>query len=88
LCRALGIDRSANGEDLCGGEPRRRLWIEAPPGAAPVRIARGPRIGVDYARHWARRHWRFFDRDSAYVSTLSAAARRRAAQPATPQIQV
>lgn len=76
LCRAMGIDRRLNGADLCGNE----LWIERPrsaPGA--VRIASGARIGVDYAGKWARRPWRFFDRDSPYVSTSPASG--RPAQP-------
>jgi DNA-3-methyladenine glycosylase len=73
LCRALHIDRRLNGIDLRGG----RLWLErAPRGAPPVRIARASRIGVDYAGAWAARPWRFFDRDSPYVSTLAAGARR------------
>ena len=85
LCRALGIDRSFNGEDLRG----RTLWIQAPRQSRPVRMGSGPRIGVDYAGDWAHRNWRFFDRDSPYVSTLSAAARRRAiAARDPPQIQV
>jgi DNA-3-methyladenine glycosylase len=85
LCRALGIDRSYNGQDLRGTQ----LWIQAPRSALPPRIGAGPRIGVDYAGEWARRPWRFFDRDSPYVSTVSAAARRRAlAGGAGPQIQV
>jgi DNA-3-methyladenine glycosylase len=73
LCRALHIDRRLNGIDLRGA----RLWLErAPRGAPPVRIARASRIGVDYAGAWAARPWRFFDRDSPYVSTLAAGARR------------
>jgi DNA-3-methyladenine glycosylase len=75
LCRALGVDRTLNSADLRGNA----LWIERP--ARPARRARigsGPRIGVDYAGDWARRPWRFFDRDSPFVSTLSPAARRRA----------
>ncbi|HUN75864.1 MAG TPA: DNA-3-methyladenine glycosylase [Steroidobacteraceae bacterium] len=76
LCRSMGIDRSLNGADLRGDV----LWLARPPrrAARAVRIAAAPRIGVDYAGEWARRPWRFFDRDSAYVSTLSPAARRRA----------
>lgn len=73
LCRALHIDRRLNGIDLRGA----RLWLErAPRGAPPARIARASRIGVDYAGAWAARPWRFFDRDSPYVSTLAAGARR------------
>jgi DNA-3-methyladenine glycosylase len=74
LCRSMNIDRGLNAEDLCGD----RLWLEQPAVRRPVRIARSPRIGVDYAGDWAHRPWRFYDRDSAYVSTVSAAARRRA----------
>lgn len=79
LCRALDIDRSLNGTDLRGKE----LWIGRPSRRPRVRLGVGPRIGVDYAGEWAARPWRFFDRDSPYVSTVSAAARRRAraAQP-------
>ena len=75
LSRAMGIDRSLNGADLCA----ERLWIERPCGERrAVRIGRSTRIGVEYSGEWAQRPWRFFDRDSAYVSTLSAAVRRRA----------
>jgi len=73
LCKAMHIDRRLNGADLCGGV----LWIEAPPESRRQRISRAPRIGVDYAGAWAHKHWRFFDRDSPYVSTLSAAQRRK-----------
>lgn len=64
LCRAMDIDRSLNGVDLCSGP----LWIERPSRPRPVRIGHSPRIGVDYAGPWARRPWRFFDRDSPHVS--------------------
>ena len=64
LCRALGIDRGANGLDLTGAT----LWIERPHAPQPVRIGRSARIGIDYAGEWAARPWRFFDRDSPEVS--------------------
>jgi DNA-3-methyladenine glycosylase len=76
LCRALAVDRTLNGADLCAGP----LWIERPAKKRTVRIGRSARIGVAYAQEWALRPWRFFDRDSPYVSTVSAAARRRAIQ--------
>lgn len=76
LCRALNIDRTLNGADLCGPE----LWIEPPLTAGTakqrLRITRATRIGVDYAGDWAARLWRFYDRDSPFVSTASPAARK------------
>ncbi|MDE2450816.1 MAG: DNA-3-methyladenine glycosylase [Gammaproteobacteria bacterium] len=73
LCRAMGIDKRLNGTDLCGEV----LWLERPAAMSrrPPRIARSTRIGVDYAGKWARRPWRFYDRDSRYVSTVSARLR-------------
>ena len=73
LCRAMHIDKALNGADLCGDV----LWLEKPLayGRQPARIARSARIGVDYAGKWARRPWRFYDRDSRYVSTVSARLR-------------
>jgi DNA-3-methyladenine glycosylase len=80
LCRALHIDRRLNGADLLGDQ----LWIEQPRRRTPVRIARATRIGVDYAGDWAQRPWRFFDRDSPFVSTAppSRRPRKRAAAKA------
>ena len=72
LCRALGIDRRANGLDLTGAT----LWIERPRAPQPVRIGRSARIGIDYAGEWAARPWRFFDRDAPEVS-----GRRARSQP-------
>jgi len=81
LCRAMNIDRALNRADLTG----ERLWIEDPPKRRAVRIARSARIGVDYAGDWAHRLWRFFDRDSPYVSTAPASMRRR--DPATTELR-
>jgi DNA-3-methyladenine glycosylase len=78
LCKAMHIDRTLNGTDLCTGNPGNKVWIEAPPIAQRCKIARAPRIGVDYAGDWAHKPWRFFDSSSPYVSTLSAAKRRKA----------
>jgi DNA-3-methyladenine glycosylase len=73
LCRALRIDRRLNGADLLGDV----LWLEEPRQRSALRIARTTRIGVDYAGDWAQRPWRFFDRDSPYVSTAPARLRPR-----------
>ena len=77
LCRAMNINRTLNATDLLGEV----LWIERPSGRRPeIRIAESARIGVDYAGDWAQRPWRFFDSDSPFVSTVTPAARARAAK--------
>ncbi len=63
LARALGLTRADNGTDLTGN----RLFLLPSP-ADPPRIVRGPRIGVDYAKHWKDELLRFADADSAAVS--------------------
>ena len=74
LCRAMNIERSLNGADLLGSQ----LWIERPPDLKRrVRVTRATRNGIDYSGEWQHRLWRFFDRDSPFVSTASAAARTR-----------
>jgi DNA-3-methyladenine glycosylase len=74
LCKALHLDRTFNGVDLCGA----RLWIESPTVQRPCKVARSARIGVDYAGDWAHKPWRFYDATSPHVSTVSAAQRRKA----------
>lgn len=75
LCRAMHIDRSLNGMDLCGDT----FWIERPRDwkRHALQISTATRIGVDYAGAWALKPWRFFDAASPYVSTVSAAKRKR-----------
>ena len=64
LCRTLDIDRRLNGRDLLGDD----IFI-APPAAAEIfSIVRRPRIGVDYAKHWAKRRLRFYIRGNPFVS--------------------
>lgn len=62
LCIALKIDRQCNGHDLLS----RDFYIAA--GDPPARIVKRPRIGVDYAGHWARRHLRFYIAGNPFVS--------------------
>jgi|SRR5690606_5809637 len=63
LTRALGIDKELNRWDLTAGK---RLWIAA--GSRVERIARGPRIGVDYAGPWALEPLRFWEEGNRWVS--------------------
>jgi len=64
LCIALGIDRTLDNADLLGD----RVWLEEYQRISPRRIARGPRIGIDYAQEWIDKPWRFWIRDNSYVS--------------------
>ncbi len=63
LCRAMHIDRRHNGIDLLGDS----LYVT--PGV-PERftIVKRPRIGVDYAGHWARRLLRFYIKGNRFIS--------------------
>lgn len=70
LCRAMGIDKRYNGHDLMSDD----LFIRAPSPRVVVRIVSTPRIGVDYAGHWARRLLRFHVRDNPFVSKSRAKA--------------
>lgn len=55
LARCMGLTREQDRLDLLRGEVS--LEEGAPPAARD--IARGPRVGVDYAARWARKPWRF-----------------------------
>ena len=64
LCLALGIDRRLDKADLLGEQ----VWIEEGIAVPARRIARGPRIGIDYAERWVNKPWRFWIRDNPFVS--------------------
>ncbi len=64
LCRAMRIDRRLNGHDLIS----KNFYIAAPAESEPVVIVKRPRVGVDYAGHWAKRHLRFYIKGNPFVS--------------------
>lgn len=64
LCRAMQIDRRLNGHDLESDD----FYIAAAPEERSPVIVKRPRIGVDYARHWAKRLLRFYIKDNPFVS--------------------
>ena len=64
LCRALEIDRRLNGHDLLSDD----FFIAAPEVEGNFSITKRPRIGVDYAKHWAKRRLRFYIKDNPFVS--------------------
>ena len=64
LCRAMNIDKRLNAHDLLSDN----FFIAAPPNAEPFSIVKRPRIGVNYAGRWARRHLRFYIKGNPFVS--------------------
>jgi len=64
LCRAMDIDKRLNGHDLLSDD----FYIAAPETGAEFKTVKRPRIGVDYAGHWAKRHLRFYIKDNPCVS--------------------
>jgi DNA-3-methyladenine glycosylase len=66
LCKALAIDKQLHGHDLLSED----FYIAAMPASKPITIIKKPRIGVDYAKHWARRLLRFYIKDNPFVSRV------------------
>lgn len=64
LCRAMEIDRRLNGHDLLSDD----FFIAAPDVAEKFSIVQRPRIGVDYAKHWAKRQLRFYVKGNPFIS--------------------
>ena len=64
LCRAMNIDRRLNAHDLLSDD----FFIAAAEENEPFTIMKRPRIGVDYAKHWARRHLRYYIKGNPFVS--------------------
>ena len=65
LCMAMSIDKRLNGENLLGTT----LWIEErrfDPGV----IRTSPRVGVDYAKEYKDKPWRFYVNGNPHVSKV------------------
>lgn len=64
LCRAMGIDKRLNGHDLLSED----FYIGDDGSLRRFAIVKRPRIGVEYAGHWARRLLRFYIAGNAFIS--------------------
>ncbi len=64
LCNALRIDKRLNAHDLLSDD----FYIAATPKTDSFAIVKRPRVGVDYAGHWAKRHLRFYIKGNPFVS--------------------
>jgi DNA-3-methyladenine glycosylase len=60
----MGITKTLNAHDLLKDD----FFIAEPADATTQVIVKRPRIGVDYAGRWAKRHLRFYIRGNDYVS--------------------
>ncbi|MEJ0090700.1 MAG: DNA-3-methyladenine glycosylase [Limisphaerales bacterium] len=64
LCRAMNINRQLNAHNLLSDN----FYIGAPAKAESFTVVKRPRIGVDYAKQWAKRHLRFYIKGNPFVS--------------------
>lgn len=67
LAKAMGIDKSQYGADLC--QPDSPLYL-ADDGERPASILTTPRIGVHYAGDWVERPLRYVIEGSKWVSKV------------------
>ncbi len=73
VTKALALSRKHDRRDLARGD----LYVAPRPNdVAPTAIARGPRIGVDYAGDWADKPFRFWWKDHPAVSGSAGTAGR------------
>jgi len=66
LCQVMEIDKRLNAQDLLSDN----FYIAAAPRVDPFVIVKRPRIGVNYAGGWAKRHLRFYIRGNPFVSRV------------------
>jgi DNA-3-methyladenine glycosylase len=64
LCSAMEIDRRLNAHDLLSDN----FFISEPDETEIFTVVKRPRIGVEYAKHWAKRRLRFYIKGNPFVS--------------------
>ncbi len=65
LCKWMKLDKSFYGEDITKSK---KIWIESREQIKPSQIISSKRIGIDYAEEWADKLWRFYIKDSPFIS--------------------
>ena len=63
VCKAMGVDKRLHGHDLLSSD-----FYIAEGETESCKIVKRPRIGVDYAKHWAKRHLRYYIQGNPFVS--------------------
>lgn len=66
LCQAMGINKQLNGVDLVHSD----FYLAEASSLSPFRVVKSRRIGVPYAKHWAKRLLRFYIKGNAFVSKI------------------
>lgn len=64
LCRALNIDRSSNGKDLCNSS----IYIMENEEEAPFETIASKRVNIEYAEEYKHKLWRFYIKDNKFIS--------------------
>ena len=67
LCRSMKLDKSFYGEDVVKSK---KIWLEVKTKIKPSQIIFKKRIGIDYAKEWADKLWRFYIKDNPFISKL------------------
>ncbi len=67
LCRAMHITKQLHGHDMLSTD----FYVAEEKNPPPFKIIKRPRIGVDYAGHWAKRLLRFYIKDNPFVSKIA-----------------
>lgn len=65
LCKAMAIDKKLNGHDLTTSKT---FYITKEREETSFTIVKKERIGVAYAKHWAKRKLRFYIKHNPYIS--------------------
>jgi len=60
----MHINKLLHGKDLLSDE----FYVAAPRKKEIFTIVKKPRVGVDYAKHWAKRLLRFYIKGNLFVS--------------------
>ena len=61
----MRLDKSFGGEDLTKSK---RIWVAEGLKIKRSQIAAAKRIGIDYAKEWAKKPWRFYIKNNPFVS--------------------
>lgn len=64
LCKAMGIDTSLNGIDLCDNT----VFIEEVDDTKDMEVIATKRVNIDYAEEYRNKPWRFLLKDNNFVS--------------------